>query len=292
VLGLVRLSHAFPSLLNALATAGIALIAGADGPTATRLGLSMFCLQASIGAVNDLADVELDRVGKPAKPIPAGMVSVSVARAWAAGAGGLGLALAAPSGVVTVAVAAAGVGLGYLYDLWLSRTPLSWLPLTLALPLVPVFAWIGATGDLPAALMPIVPAAVLAGAALILANGTVDLERDTLAGRATIPVRLGRTVAWALHAALFGVAIAVASISAPHFAGPGGPEVVPGVLGVTSTVGLRLGALMVAAGAVLLAAKTPGIRERGWELEGVGTAALGIGWLAGVAGLAGGGAGI
>jgi len=31
--------------------------------------------------------------------------------------------------------------------------------------------------------------------------------------------------------------------------------------------------------------------ERGWELEGVGTAAIGIGWLAGFAALSSGGAG-
>ena len=271
------------------------LIAGGDGLIAARLGLSMLCLQVSIGAVNDVTDVELDRLGKPAKPIPAGMVSVPLARAWAIGAGALGLALASPSGVPAVAVGAAGLALGYLYDLSLSRTVLSWLPLTLALPLVPVFAWLGATGGVPSALVGLVPVALLAGAALTIANGLVDVERDVRAGKPTIPVRLGRARAWLVHAALFALAIAMAFVLAPATAasvggiGIGGGS--GGIGGVVRAVGLPLGTVVIVAGAALLTAASQGIRERGWELEGVGTAALGIGWLAGVAALSGGGTG-
>jgi 4-hydroxybenzoate polyprenyltransferase len=266
-------------------------VAGGEPATAARLGASMLCMQLSIGAVNDIADVELDRMAKPAKPIPAGLLSMGVARAWAVLTAGLALALAAPSGPGAIAVAVAAIGLGYLYDLRLSRTTLSWLPLALALPLVPIFAWLGATGGVPAALFALVPAAVLAGAALILGNGLVDLERDGLAGKGTLPVRLGRNGAWATHGALFGAAVAVAYLSAPGPAAldvPGGPL---GILGEMRALGLPLGAVLVAAGAVLLAAARPGIRERGWELEGVGTLVLGFGWLAGVAVVSGGGAG-
>jgi 4-hydroxybenzoate polyprenyltransferase len=250
----------------------------------------MLCLQVSIGAVNDIADSALDRVGKPAKPIPAGMVSVPVARAWAIGAGALGLALASPAGVPAVAVGAAGLGLGYVYDLSLSRTVLSWLPLTLALPLVPVFAWLGATGGVPSALVGLVPIALLAGAALTVANGLVDIDRDVLAGKPTIPARLGRSRAWAVHAALFAAAIAMAFMLAPAAAATlgvdGGPAGIPGVV---RAVGLPLGTVVIVAGAGLLIAASQALRERGWELEGIGTAGLGIGWLAGVAVLSGGG---
>jgi len=252
----------------------------------------MFCLQVSIGAVNDIADIELDRVGKPAKPIPAGMVSVPVARAWAIGAGGLGLALASPSGFLAVAVGAVGLGLGYLYDLSLSRTLLSWLPLTLALPLVPIFAWLGATGEVPSPLFAILPIALLAGAALTIGNGLVDVERDVVAGKPTIPVRLGRARAWIAHAALFGVALVLAFVLAPAAAGGVGAGGLPdSFLRLARAVGLPLGTVVIVAGAGLLIADRQGIRERGWELEGVGTAALGIGWLAGIAALSGGGAG-
>jgi len=258
--------------------------------TAARLGLSMLCMQLSIGAVNDVADVELDQVAKPGKPIPAGLLSMRVARGWAVVTAGLALALAAPSGIGAIAVATAAMGLGYLYDLRLSRTALSWLPLSLALPLVPIFGWLGVAGGVPATLLAIVPAAVLAGAALILGNGLVDLERDKLAGKGTLPVRLGRNSAWATHAVLFGAAVAVAFVSAPGPAALDATDGPPGILGIIRMLGLPLGALLVAAGTALVAAAGPGTRERGWELEGVGTLVLGVCWLAGAAVASGGGA--
>jgi 4-hydroxybenzoate polyprenyltransferase len=253
----------------------------------------MLGMQFSIGAVNDLADVELDRVGKPAKPIPTGMISPGTARAWAVGTAVVGLLLAVPSGAATAVIWLLAVGLGYLYDLRLSRTALSWLPLALALPLVPILAWLGATGQVPAALVPLTPAAVLAGAALVLANGLVDVERDAHAGKPTLPVRLGPERAWAMHAALFGLAIATAFMSAPRPSAATGavaaPDVLRGAFDVARAVGLPFGAVLVGVGATLLLAGRPGVRERGWELEGVGTLVLGVGWLAGVAALSSGG---
>ena len=251
----------------------------------------MLGMQLSIGAVNDIADVELDRIGKPAKPIPAGMVSIGVARSWAVATGMLGLLLAAPSGLGTAVVWVTALGLGDAYDLWLSRTALSWVPLALALPLVPIFAWLGATGAIPSALLPLIPAAVLAGAALVLGNGLVDVERDDRAGKATLSVRLGRVRAWAVHAALFGIAVAVAFVSAPAAAALVGPGERAGIFEAARAAGLPLGALVVGAGAALLLANRPEIRERGWELESVGTLMLGVGWLAAVAVASSGGVG-
>jgi len=259
-----------------------------------RLGASMLCLQASIGAVNDLADIEFDRVGKPAKPIPAGLVEPAVARVWAILALALCLALAVPSGLVTVVVAVACLALGYLYDLRLSRTAFSWLPLALALPLLPVFAWVGATGDLPSGLLSLVPIAMLAGAALLVGNGVVDVERDALAGKATLAVRIGRRPAWLAHAAAFLIAVLAVLALAPtvpatvtSVAGSSDMDVVAAFRALRS-LGVPLGALAIVAGVELLGAARPSLRERGWELEGIGTAVVGLGWLAGTALLAAG----
>ena len=151
----------------------------------------MLALQSSIGALNDLADAPLDAAEKPAKPIPTGLASRDAARALVVAGLVAGILLSVPSGPSTVAVAAAGVGLGYLYDLRLSRTAWSWLPLALALPLLPLHAWVGTTGSAPPGLLTLVPTAILAGAALAIANGLVDIERDGRVGRTTIAVRLG-----------------------------------------------------------------------------------------------------
>ena len=288
--GLIRLSHPFPSLLNAVATAGIALLAGGDLATAARLGASMLCLQASIGAVNDLADIEVDRLGKPAKPIPAGLVTPAVAQIWAAGSLALCLLLALPSGLATVLVALACVSLGYLYDLRLSRTALSWLPLALALPLLPVFAWLGARGDVPSDLLTLVPIAMLAGAALLVANGLVDVERDAAAGKPTVAVRLGWRRAWLAHLVVIVVAALLALQLAPAVPVATDLETGPTVtaLRLLRGLGLPVGVLALLAGAQIVSARRPGIRERGWELEAIGTAVIGLGWLAGTALLEGG----
>ena len=250
----------------------------------------MLCLQASIGAVNDLVDAEADRVGKPGKPIPAELVGVPAARAWAAGGLALGLALALPSGVATVVVAAAGVALGFAYDLRLSRTALAWLPLALALPLLPVFAWLGATGYVPPGLLVLTPVAVLAGGALLVANGLVDVERDALAGKSTVAVRVGRRRAWLAHLGTIAVAIVLALALAPSVPAGGTDDGGAAALRMLRALGVPLGALAMIAGAEMLSARRPGIRERAWELEAIGTAILGLGWLAGTALLANGGA--
>jgi 4-hydroxybenzoate polyprenyltransferase len=270
---------------------------------ALRLALAMFLIQASIGAVNDIVDESLDRGQKIGKPLPAGLISGRLARAWAAFTGALGLALAASSGQATFAVAAVGLGLGYLYDLRLSRTVLSWLPLTLALPLLPIYAWLGATGAIPPGLLTLVPAALLAGFALTVGNGLVDIERDALAGRPTIAVRIGRGRAWPAHATAFLVAIAIATLLAPGASAGVSPDASPGALPGGSTAsgiellrvarwaGIPIGAVAVVIGVGLLVAQRASVRERGWELEVIGTATLGLGWLAGTAATFGGGVG-
>jgi 4-hydroxybenzoate polyprenyltransferase len=235
--------------------------------------------------VNDLADVEVDRIGKPAKPIPAGLLLPRDALVWAALSAGLGLVLAALSGPGVLVAGLGALGCGYLYDLRLSRTALAWLPLALALPIVPIFGWLGATRALPDGLLALVPVAVLAGAGLSIANGLVDLERDLAAGKRTVAVRLGRTGSWPLHAAMLGIAVLAALVLAPAAAGSAAAGLAgagAGALELVRGIGLALGAIMVAVGATLLRAG-PGVRERGWELEAIGTAVMGLGWLAGVA---------
>ncbi len=231
----------------------------------------MLLLQASIGSLNDIVDVGRDAGRKPGKPIPAGSAT------WRAAAGlvvaGLigGLALSAPSGPATLAVACAGVACGYAYDLRLSRGPWSWLPLALALPLPPIHAFVGATGEFPTTLPALLPIGVLAGAGLALANGLADLERDVSAGSRSAAVRLGLARAWLLHAACLAAAMAVAI------------ALVPSDAGSLARAGIGGGVVMITAGMVISRGGGAALRERAWEIEAIGVVALGIAWLAAVA---------
>jgi 4-hydroxybenzoate polyprenyltransferase len=241
----------------------------------------MFGLQTSIGALNDLVDEPLDAGQKPGKPLPRGLVSRRAASIVAAVTGLAGLALSAPSGMATLVAALAVLGLGYVYDLRISRTSLSWLPLAVALPVLPIHAWLGATGSVAPGLVALVPAAVLAGTALAIGNGLVDVERDAATGRRGIVVAIGSRAGWLVHAGLLAVVIALAVALAP--AAPPMPVGSSEVLGTFRRVGLPVGIVAIVLGGITLLARSPALRERGWELEAIGVATAGVAWLAGTA---------
>ncbi len=236
--------------------------------TAARLGLAMLALQASIGALNDLVDAPADRIVKPAKPIPAGVVGRPLAILTVVAGLVVGLVLAAGSGPATVMIAVGGVGAGYVYDLRLKGSV--WGPAAFAfgVPLLPVFAWVGVTGMLPTPFVALVPAAVLAGLGLALANAMADEEADRLTGISTAVTRLGRPIAWRLHLGAMAGALAVAVAALAVFGGTG-----PGLVLVAS------GVAIIIAGIVLAGTDDPGHRRHGWEIEAFGVGVLAAGWL-------------
>lgn len=274
-LAFVRVGHPFPSLLNAVAVGVIAILAGGGGSEAVRIGVSMFLLQFSIGAVNDLADRDSDSLTDRPKPIARGLVEPRAATALVGLAIVGGLGLAATFGPSVVVVAVAGVGLGNLHNLVTRGTVLAWLPLVLAVPLVPVFGWLAGAGSLPPGLVILVPAAGLAGAALAIANTLADLERDRETGRVTLATRLGSRTGWRVGAILWAVTITIAI---------GGLAAIEALGGSREAVGLVLaGAAIIATGTFLALGGGPSRRQKAWEVQAIGAAVLGAGWIAAIA---------
>jgi len=259
-----------------VATAAITLIAGGDPATAVRLGGSMVALQASIGALNDIVDAPTDAGRKQGKPIPSGAVTPAIARGVVGLGAATGLALAAVSGPWSLGIAIGILVVGYGYDLWAKGTRWSWLPFAIGIPLLPVFAWFGVAGRLPASFAILVPAAMVAGSALAIANTRADLERDTAAAQASVATWLGEGRAWAASAALFGVVLALA-LGSLWLAGasPGGL-----VGGIAASAIVAFG-VAIAFGP----STTPARRERAWQIQAVGVALLAAAWLAGLGGL-------
>jgi 4-hydroxybenzoate polyprenyltransferase len=246
----------------------VALLAGAPPADALRLGLAMTALQFGIGATNDIVDAPRDAGQKPGKPIPSGLVSSLVARAVAVGGFVAGLSLTVAFGLPTLALAFAVIGIGLAYDLLLKGTAWSWLPFAVGIPILPVFGWLGAAGTLPPAFAILVPAAIAAGAALAIANSLADVERDLAAGTASIATALGPVRAWAVEAALVAVIVLAAVLSAWILA-PSCPRVLLVALaGCLPLTGVAMGR---GGGA--------GRRERVWQLEAVGIAAVGLAWI-------------
>jgi 4-hydroxybenzoate polyprenyltransferase len=248
--------------------AAIALVAGADASTALRLGLAMVALQVSIGALNDVHDAPADAGRTPPKPIPAGLVSPALARAAVVFGAVIGLALAAPSGVVLVVLGLIVLGIGYAYDLAAKGTTWSWVPFAVGIPLLPVFGWLGATGSLPSSFVVLVPAGVVAGAGLAIANARADMDRDNAAGVRSIATRLGAARAWSIHAVLL-LSVIVTALSTLTQANVDGT---PLYLAVAA-------GLVVTAGIVIGRNDDAQRRERGWEVEAIGVALLATAWL-------------
>ena len=249
----------------------VAIVAGADAATALRLGVAMTALQASIGTLNDIVDAPRDAGRKPGKPIPARLVSPRLAWAAVVLAAGLGLGLSAPSGVATVGLAVVVLAIGYGYDLVFKGTVWSWFPFAIGIPLLPVFGWLGTTGALPASFAVLLPMAVIAGAALAIANARADAERDAAAGVDSIATRLGPERSWMLHAGL--LALVVVSAIATSVAGTAPPAALLGAVG---------GGLVIGLGVALGHRGDSRRRERAWEIEAVGVALLAAAWLAGM----------
>jgi 4-hydroxybenzoate polyprenyltransferase len=254
-------------------TGALALVAGASPSRAATLGVAMLALQVSIGALNDLTDIDRDRGRKAAKPIPAGLVGEGTARVVVVAGLAVGLGLSAGIGPATLGVAVAGTATGYLYDLRLKATAWAWLPFAIGLPLLPVYAWVGATGRVPAPFALLVPLGILAGAALALLNGLVDVERDRAAGVVTPAIRLGPVRARQVAAVLLaGVgAGAVGSLAA--------------IGGSAAAWAVSLAGLgSIGLGLVLAGSAAADRRERGWEVAAVGIGLLAAGWAVGFAG--------
>ncbi len=234
----------------------------------------MTLIQFAIGALNDLVDVPVDHIGKPGKPIPAGLVSPNMARATVVVAAAGGLLLAVPGGIWLVLIGAAGLAIGVWYDLRAKGTTLSWLPFALGIPLLPVFGWYGAAGSLPAVFLVLVPAAANAGTALAIANSIVDMERDDAAGIESIALSLGgRRASW-LVVVLHGVVAFLAIGTAAVVGAPAGWAIAVLVAACVPLAGGILGL------ATFYRGGGPSWRELAWEIQAVGAGLLAVAWLA------------
>jgi geranylgeranylglycerol-phosphate geranylgeranyltransferase len=272
---LVRLVHPFPSGLNAVAVLAISLVADGSLPTGVLLACAMLGLQFCIGAVNDLFDAQLDALSKPSKPIPAGEVGRRSAWLIAGMSGGAGVALSAAvpwPDVLPVGMAVTMLGAGLAYDAWLKSTALGWLCFAVALPVLPLYAWYGATGLLPPNWQILLPVAALAGPALHLSNGLIDLESDARGSVRTLVVRLGRRHSIAFMAA----AVAAIHVLAWLTISASAPPLVPVLAGVAGS--LALGGIVASAQSQVF------LRQVGWTTQATSVAILAVAWLLGAAG--------
>lgn len=212
--GYVRLLHPFPVAMNGVAAAAFATLAAGGQPGWRNLALIVAAIvgsQGTVGVVNDLRDRDLDAATKPHKPLVCGRARV--AGAFVLGCMTLVVALAAGAmlGAVSLALVVAMTAAGLVYDLWLKRTALSFLPYVLGLPILPVWAWLSVR-PAPPRLWLTYPLGVLIGFGLHLANALPDAERDAAGGVRGAVQALGRRAALALCLGAFAVTLLAVAV--------------------------------------------------------------------------------
>jgi 4-hydroxybenzoate polyprenyltransferase len=202
--------------MNAVAACAFAALAVRGWPGARAILLIAAAIigsQATVGVVNDLRDRDLDAIAKPSKPLIAGRVTVR--GAYLLGSLALlialvcGAALSVRSLLFVIGMTAAGL----IYDLWLKRTALSFLPYIFGLPLLPLWAWT-CVRDAPPRLWLTYPLGILIGFGLHLANALPDAGRDAAGGVRGVVQVVGTRAALLLCIASFAVTIlAVAALT-------------------------------------------------------------------------------
>jgi len=244
ILAAPRVIHLAPSIaVTAIAgVLGAILINQAGGTIGERWWLTVTSVAGSqvfIGATNDIVDRIRDTAaGRTDKPIATGQLTPSAA-AWIASVGlAAMLASASRLGAQPLALSATAVASATIYNLFLSRTPLSPIPYLVSFGILPL--WIASGVGVP--LDRLAGAVPLAGAFAVaahLANALRDFDGDRRIGSRTLAQVLGRRAthitAW-LMALAVGIGVGVALLL-------GGRANVPSiVLGVLGLLAVGLGA--------------------------------------------------
>ncbi len=192
-LGFFLLSHPLPVLMHTLGVALFALLAGWPSlawNTLTLVILAHLAMQLSIALLNDYCDRRLDTLGKRNKPIPRGLVRPNEALVAGLLCIIVMVVLLLPLNPLALAISLLYLALGQAYNLGLKSTPYSGVVFALAIPLIPVYAFVGMGRIIPLVFW-LVPVAALLGVALNLANSLPDTETDAASNARTLAVVLG-----------------------------------------------------------------------------------------------------
>ena len=189
ILGLCALSRP----VNVAITAGsiyVAVLICADSHPLMRIVLACLSgalITAAANAINDMYDIDIDRINKPDRPLPRRRVTMREARMFALLCFGLGVGFSVPLGKLACAIALSCSILLYLYSARLKRTAL-WGNGSVSLATALAFFYGGVAAGRP------LRAAFPAGFAFLMHFGREiikdmeDIEGDRAQGASTFPI--------------------------------------------------------------------------------------------------------
>lgn len=191
--GFFHLCHPVPVMFHCLAVTLFALLAAWPHLIWNTLLLVIAAhtaMQLSIAILNDYCDRHLDALSKRNKPIPHGLITPNEALMAGIFFIGIMFLLLLPLNPLALPISLLYLAFGLSYNLGLKSTPFSGIIFALAIPLIPLYAFV-AVGRLLPIIFWILPIAALLGVALNLANSLCDIERDAANHAHTLAVVLG-----------------------------------------------------------------------------------------------------
>jgi 4-hydroxybenzoate polyprenyltransferase len=194
VRGFFLLCHPGPVAFHMFAVTGLVLLAGWPHIPWNMVILVLaahLAMQLSIAVFNEYCDRERDALSKKNKPIVRGLVHPHEALWTALLLMFVMVLLLLPLNPLALLVSLLYLVCGQSYNLGLKATPLSGIVFALALPLIPVYAFVSVEHCMPLVLWQIPVAAVL-GVCIHLANSLPDIEEDRASQTHTLAVVLGR----------------------------------------------------------------------------------------------------
>jgi geranylgeranylglycerol-phosphate geranylgeranyltransferase len=161
--------------------------------------------------INDLFDIEIDRINKPDRPLPAGLISRKSALFVYALLSIIGIVLNFFTSTAALIIAVAAVPMIFAYSAFLKRTPLLGNLLVAFLTGLAFLYGGAAVGRIDATVMPAV-LAFLINAGREVIKDMEDREGDALLGARTLPIVYGMRTASIVATILLAALIVATSI--------------------------------------------------------------------------------
>lgn len=180
---------------------GYLVATGTLTPPSLLLAVVVTLITAAGNVVNDVYDLEIDRINRPDRPLPAGLVTLSGAKAYAAVLFIGGLAAAALTTTLCFAIALVNSIILVGYAVWLKRTP-GIGNVAVAYLTASVFLFGGAFEGIEGLIQNLSLATItfLATIAREILKDAEDVDGDAAGGARTLPMLVG--VQWTGRLAL------------------------------------------------------------------------------------------
>jgi geranylgeranylglycerol-phosphate geranylgeranyltransferase len=171
---------------------GYLIATGTLTPPSLLLAVVVALITAGGNVINDIYDVEIDRINRPERPIPSGEISLAGAKAYTVALFAVGLLAATLTTPLCLAIALANAVVLIAYAVWLKRTPVLG-HMAVAYLTASVFLFGGAFAGIEGLVQNLSLAAItfLATIAREVLKDAEDVDGDAAGGARTLPMIVG-----------------------------------------------------------------------------------------------------